>query len=378
MIDTAWEPAWLSEQPALLLALQGVLALLFGLLVHAVVDRVMRRLSHHAVLAARLVRFTRRPAQMLLPLLCLQAVIGDQPVQTALPTPRLSHWVGILIILCITSLVIRLVQAAESLIEDRYPVNGIDNLRARSVRTQTRVLTRTLMFVVGLIGAASVLMTFPSVRQIGTSLLASAGVAGIAAGLAARPVLGNLIAGIQIALTQPIRLDDVLIVEGEWGRVEEITATYVVVRIWDDRRLIVPLAYFIEQPFQNWTRRTADLIGSVFFWVDHAMPVAALREALQRLCEADPDWDRRVCVLQVTDTSERAVQLRALVSSRDAGSSWDLRCRIREQLIAHMQVHYPQYLPQTRNRLLSAADQSDFDTHPSATGPSVQHSPIAP
>jgi len=373
-MGSSWEPAWLAEQPWLVLTLECVLALLFGLLVHAVVDRLMRRLSQRAALAARLVRFTRRAAQALIPLLCLQAVIGDQTLQL----PRLSHWVGILIILCITALVIRLVQAVEDLIEDRYPINGIDNLRARTVRTQTRVLTRTLMFVVGLIGAASVLMTFPSVRQIGTSLLASAGVGGIAAGLAARPVLGNLIAGIQIALTQPIRLDDVLIVEGEWGRVEEITATYVVVRIWDDRRLIVPLEYFIEKPFQNWTRRTADLIGSIFFWVDHGMPVAALRAELQRLREADPEWDRRVCVLQVTDTSERAVQLRALVSSRDAGSGWDLRCRIREQLIAHMQSHYPQYLPQTRNRLLSNAELTAFDEHPSATGPSVQHAPITP
>ena len=352
MNELGWEPVWLTERPLLWLAAQCAVALLLGLLVHAVADRVVRRLGQRSALAQRLARYTRRPAQALIPLLFLQAVLGEQ-VAPGPQLPRLTHWVAILIILFITALVIRLVQAVEDLIEARYPINGIDNLRARSVRTQTRVLTRTVMFVLGLIGAASVLMTFPSVRQLGASLLASAGVAGIAAGLAARPVLGNLIAGVQIALTQPIRLDDVLIVEGEWGRVEEITATYVVVRIWDDRRLIVPLQYFIEKPFQNWTRQTADLIGSIFFWVDHGMPVAALREELQRLCEAAPDWDRRVCVLQVTDVSERAVQLRALVSSRDAGSGWDLRCRIREELIAYMQAQYPQFLPQTRQHLLA-------------------------
>ena len=216
------------------------------------------------------------------------------------------------------------------------------------------MLARTAMFMVGVLGVGSVLMTFPNVRQIGASLLASAGLAGIVAGLAARPVLGNLIAGLQIALTQPIRIDDVLIVEDEWGRVEEITETYVVICIWDQRRLVVPLEYFIQHPFQNWTRRNAELIGSVMFWVDYRMPVAPLREQLNEIVQAAPEWDKRVCVLQVTDMSERAMQLRVLVSAADAGRAWDLRCRVREELIAYMQREFHEMLPQIRTLVVGS------------------------
>ncbi|MEO8296691.1 MAG: mechanosensitive ion channel family protein [Burkholderiales bacterium] len=348
----AWFSEWSERYPEWF-ALGGVLlAVLAGLLLHAVGHIILRRVTQHMPVAQRLLHRARGPARWLLPLLLAQAVLSDVEPRW----PRTERWLGIAAILVVTVLVIRLIQAFGDVIQARYPVDGIDNLRARSVRTQTRVLLRTAMFLVGLLGVASVLMSFPSVRQLGTSLLASAGVAGIAAGVPARPVLGNLIAGMQIALTQPIRLDDVLIVENEWGRVEEITATYVVLRIWDDRRLVVPLQYFIEQPFQNWTRRTADLIGSVFFWVDYGMPIAPLRDELKRICEAAPEWDKRVCVLQVTDTTDRAVQLRALVSTPDAGTGWDLRCRVREELLAHMQAHYPHFLTRTRNQLIKAPE----------------------
>jgi small-conductance mechanosensitive channel len=200
-------------------------------------------------------------------------------------------------------------------------------------------------------GAAMVLMTFPGARQVGASLLASAGVIGIVAGLAAKPVFSNLIAGLQIALAQPIRLDDVLIVQGEWGRVEEITGTYVVLKIWDERRLIIPLQWFIENPFQNWTRKSASIIGTVFLWVDYRMPLAPLREASQRACEASPDWDRRLCKLQVTEAGEKSMQLRLLLTSASSGQNWDLRCSVREALIDFMQREYPQYLPLTRAEL---------------------------
>ena len=185
-------------------------------------------------------------------------------------------------------------------------------------------------------------------RQIGASLLASAGVAGLVAGIAARPVLGNLIAGLQIALSQPIRLDDVVVIQGEWGRIEEITGTYVSVRLWDQRRLIVPLQWFIENPFTNWTRNSSQIIGTVFLYVDYRMPLAPLREELARIVEHAPEWDGRVQVLQVTDATERAMQLRVLVSSLDSGLNWDLRCRVREGLLDFMQQHYPQYLPRAR------------------------------
>lgn len=212
------------------------------------------------------------------------------------------------------------------------------------------MLARTLDSIVVLIGGAMMLMTFPAVRQVGASLLASAGVLGIIAGLAARPVLGNMIAGLQIGLTQPIRLDDVVIVENEWGTIEEITSTYVVVRIWDQRRLVVPLAHWIEKPFQNWTRNSSELIGTVFLWVDYRMPLEPLRQELQRVCEAHPLWDKRVALLQVTDTTERAMQLRALVTAASSPAAWDLRCAVRESLIDFVQREYPQFLPTVRTQ----------------------------
>src|ERR1051325_3330843 len=200
-----------------------------------------------------------------------------------------------------TWLGVRCIGALEDLVIRLPPVDLADNLRARSVVTQVRVLSRSTMVLFILAGLAAVLMTIPGVRQFGASLLASAGLAGLALGIAAKPVLSNLIAGLQIALAQPIRLDDVVIVKGEWGRIEEITGTYVVVRIWDERRLVVPLNWFIENPFENWTRRSAQLIGTVFLWVDYRLPLDPLRAALARLCEEAREWDRRVCVLQVVD-----------------------------------------------------------------------------
>jgi small-conductance mechanosensitive channel len=231
-----------------------------------------------------------------------------------------------------------------------------DNLRARGIQTQTRVIARTLMGLAVLIGVALMLMTFPEIRALGASLLASAGLAGIVAGLAAKPVLGNLVAGLQIAVSQPIRLDDVLIVEGEWGRVEEITGAYVILCLWDQRRLVVPLQWFIEHPFQNWTRSTAQLIGSVFLWVDYRMPLAPLRAEAERLCSGAPEWDKRLSLLQVTDATAQAMQLRILVSSADSGKNWDLRCKVREGLVDFMQAHYAQYLP--LNRVVYDAQQA--------------------
>jgi small-conductance mechanosensitive channel len=186
------------------------------------------------------------------------------------------------------------------------------------------------------------------VRNLGASLLASAGIAGLVVGIAARPILGNLLAGLQIALTQPIRIDDVVVVEGEWGRIEEIGAAYVVVAIWDQRRLVLPLQYFIEKPFENWTRAASELLGTVFLWVDYGMPVDLLREELRRVCEASPDWDRRVAEIQVTEAGERAVQLRVLVSARDASRAWDLRCHVRERLIDYVRREHPEFLPRLR------------------------------
>ena len=202
------------------------------------------------------------------------------------------------------------------------------------------------------LGMAAESITAPLVAdRIGSALLASAGLIGLVAGIAAKPVFGNLIAGLQIAVTQPIRLDDVVIVEGEWGRIEEIGSSYVVVRIWDERRMVVPLTWFIEHPFQNWTRRSADLLGTAFLWLDYRAPIAAIRAELERICQGQPLWDGRVCVTQVTETSERAIQVRLLVSARSSGDAFDLRCLVRERMLDFLAREHPQSLPQVRARL---------------------------
>lgn len=283
----------------------------------------------------------------------LNAAVDDLPWMA-----NARHLSLVTLIVALTALTAHAIASVGRYVELSHPVTGRDNLRARSLQTQSRVLTRCLILVVGILGLSSALMTFPSVRHIGASLLASAGIAGLVIGLAAKSVLGNLLAGLQLALTQPIRIDDVLIVQGEWGRVEEVTGTYVVIRIWDDRRLIVPLQWFIENPFQNWTRRTSQLMGSIFLWVDYRMPLDPLRAEVKRICEQTPEWDRRFCNLQVTDTSERSMQLRILATAADSSSSWDLRCVLREALIGFIQREYPQYLPLDRLHLATTSPSS--------------------
>jgi small-conductance mechanosensitive channel len=265
------------------------------------------------------------------------------------------------LIAALTWLLVRAVNGYGDAVIAAHPLTAADKLEARRIHTQTRVLTRTVASVLTLAGVALMLMTIPGVRQLGASLLASAGVIGIVAGFAARPVLGNLIAGLQIGITQPIRIADVVIVEGEWGVIEEIGSAYVVVRIWDDRRLVVPLQYWVEKPFQNWTRRTAQLTGSVTLWVDYRLPLAPLRAALQRACESSPDWDRRLALLQVTEAGERAMQVRALVTAANASQAWDLRCHVREALIDFVQREHPDCLPRLRldGRDAAAASSND-------------------
>jgi small-conductance mechanosensitive channel len=237
----------------------------------------------------------------------------------------------------------------------RFRVDVADNLLARKHVTQVRILERALQILIAIVTVGVALMTIGEVRQFGVSLFASAGAAGLVVGLAARPVLSNLIAGIQIAITQPIRVEDAVVVEGEWGWIETINSTYVVVRIWDLRRLILPLTYFIEQPFQNWTHESADLLGSVLLNVDYTVPVERLREKLNQIVKASTRWDGKVAVLQVTDTPGNMVQLRALVSARDSGTAWDLRCEVREKLIAFLQQDYPGALPRQRAEITGDA-----------------------
>jgi len=255
---------------------------------------------------------------------------------------------SILIIGAVAYVLFQAVSLGEKAVLARYDITAADNLQARKVYTQVHVLSKTLYVIIGVFTVASVLMLFEEVRRFGTSILASAGVVGIIIGFAAQRTIANLFAGFQLGMTQPIRIDDVVIVEGEWGRIEEITLTYVVVRIWDDRRLIVPLSYFIEKPFQNWTRMSADILGSVFVWADYTLPIGEVRPAVQRIVEGCKDWDRRFWNLQVTDATDRAMQLRVLATAADASKAWDLRCEIREKLIAFIQQNHPQGLPKVR------------------------------
>jgi small-conductance mechanosensitive channel len=336
-----------SLSPWLATSLAATVAVLAALIVHRVGHLVLMRATRPAIVLHAVVAACRPAAQAVLPLMALQAVWQAAPDDLRY-IAGIRHLNGLALIACLTWLVVSAIGGVADGLALRFPADVADNLRARRVQTQARVLSRAAMGVAFIIGAALMLMTFPGARQVGASLLASAGVVGIVAGIAARPVFSNLIAGLQLALAQPIRLDDVLIVKGEWGRVEEITGSYVVLKIWDERRLIIPLQWFIENTFENWTRSSSQILGTVFLYLDYGAPLAPLRAELERVVADDPDWDRRVCNLRVTDTSERCMQVRVLVSAQSAGQAFDLRCRVREALLDFLQRESPQSLPQVR------------------------------
>jgi small-conductance mechanosensitive channel len=291
--------------------------------------------------------FAGRALRLILPMLAL--ILGT-PALAVSPDAKalIQNAVSLALVGTIGMILIQFVNAMSQLVLRRYQLDTADNRVARGVYTQVTVLRKIAIAVIALFAIASALMVFQPVRQLGTAMLASAGVAGIVIGFAAQKSLATLLAGFQIAMTQPIRIDDVVIVEGEWGRIEEITLTYVVVRIWDLRRLVLPITYFIEKPFQNWTRTSADILGTVFLYVDYDVPVDALRQELTRILESSPLWDRKVNVLQVTDAKERTVELRALASASNASDAWDLRCEVREKLVAFIQKNYPASLPRVR------------------------------
>lgn len=330
-------------RPWLVPALTAVALILGAAFAYRVSCKVMRRIARNMPVATELLRCGERPGMAVVILLVLGLIVRTAPAD--LPwMATVRHFLTLVLIGAIAWLAVRLISAIEKAVALRFPADVIDNLRARRIQTQTKVLTRFMMSMAVLIAIAFGLLTFPGVRDIGASLLASAGIFGIVLGIAAKPILGNLLAGLQIALTQPIRLDDVVVIEGECGRVEEITRAFVVVGLWDHRRLVVPLEYFIQKPFQNWTRKSSRILGTVYFWVDYGMPVDPLRREVRRICESSSEWDGRVCVLQVSDAAQNAKQLRVLVSSTDAAMNWDLRCEVRERLISYMLREYPAFI----------------------------------
>jgi small-conductance mechanosensitive channel len=346
------QDSWI--QPLLILA--GVLLAI--IVAHAlfffIVRRVARRTGSLAADAA--IAHGRLPSLVLLLLLAVHIALPLFPLPASLVDVS-RQILSILLIVTVAWVVIKLTNVGRDLIAHHYDITAPDNLAARKINTQYRILQKVIVTIVVILSLAAILMTFDKVKQLGAGILASAGIVGLIVGLAAQRTLGTLIAGIQIALTQPIRLDDVVIVEGEWGRVEEINLTFAVVRIWDLRRLVVPITYFLEKPFQNWTRVSADLLGAVFLSVDYAVPVDALRAELKRLVEGHPKWDGKVCGLQVTNSSERTLELRALVSAANSGDAWDLRCEVREKLVTFIQQNYPDALPRLRAEIHGEAPQ---------------------
>ena len=288
----------------------------------------------------------RQPARLII--ICLAVMLALQLIEVPSKLLGIDHILGLVLIASVAWLVIKTTYVLEDYVLAKFDVTVKDNLKARAIHTQFRLFKRIVIFIVVVLAVGLMLMTFPPVRHLGTSVLASAGILGLIVGLAAQKSLATVLAGIQIAITQPIRLDDVVIVENEWGRIEEITLTYVVVRIWDLRRLVLPITYFIEKPFQNWTRVTADILGTVFLYTDYTVPVEAVRAELERILKGSANWDGKVCVLQVTNATERALELRALMSAADASIAWGLRCEVREKLIKFIQQDYPQALPKTR------------------------------
>jgi len=324
-----------------------------GLLVHATLLYGARRLLRHTAdtrpLWDAFDRWLPGPLRLLVPVLftfvALRAVRASLPEEIVLVLDGGLH---LTLVGATAWLLVATLFAGEAVVTTHYTLDTPDNLQARKIVTQVRILRRIATAVVVFLGIAAVLLRYEPFRELGTGLLASAGIVGIVVGVAAQRTLADLIAGIQIALTQPIRVDDVVIVEGEFGWVEEITLTYVVVRVWDRRRIVMPITHFVEKPFQNWTRTSSDLIGSVFLYVDHRTPVPAVRSELERVVEASEYWDGEACALHVTDTSERAVELRAIASAQSAPQLWELRCEIREALVQYLQDEHPEALPRLR------------------------------
>ncbi len=346
----AFVPSWVTSLVVFLLAI------LLARFVHALAYRILTRVVAGMDLFWRsLVSRTEGPTRLAAITVALGFAANIAPL-----TLRETALVQQALLLCFIALVAWLANTAlhiwVTVYLRRFKLDADDNLLARKHVTQTRILRRAAGTIIFTVALSAALMSFEDVRQYGVSLLASAGVAGIVLGLALQPVLKNLFAGIQLAVTQPIRIDDALLVEGEWGKVEDITSTYVVVKLWDWRRLILPLSYFMEKPFQNWTREGSALIGTVMIYLDYRVPVATVRRKVEEIAASSRLWDRQVVNVSVTDFRETVMEVRILVSATNAGAAFDLRCEVREKLIAFLQEAYPEALPRLRAEVVPPRD----------------------
>lgn len=331
--------------PVVSLAGSALVGFLFAIVLARVLSGIASRID--AIPNDQTRGLLRGPLSLVIPTLLLIAGIRLSGLPESVQTV-LIQLDKVLVIIAVAWLIIRVILVAEASVLRRFDVGRSDNLRARKVHTQIRSLRRVATFLTIFLALGLVLLSFDGIREIGTTLLTTAGVAGIIVGFAAQKTLAMVIAGVQIAFTQPIRLGDAVVVEEEWGWIEEITLTYVVVKIWDWRRLVLPVTYFLEHPFQNWTKNSSRLIGSIYLYLDYQVPVGALREALDRALEGETRWDGEVKVVQVTDTTEHTMAVRVLLSAGDSPTLWDLRCHVRETLVTFVAENYPHALPTMR------------------------------
>lgn len=343
---------WAYWQPIVISLGIIIAALIIGAIVFQIVFVILKKIAQRSESEyfMPIVTHWRRPLRAIF-LLALVNFVLPLLNMTQGVVDVLRHLLVLGLIAAVGWLAIMSIDVVRDIIIARHTLEQKDNLLARRIQTQIRILARIAAAAIYIITIASALMTFPKVQQLGVSILASAGIAGVVIGFAAQKSLGNLLAGIQIAFTQPIRIDDVVIVEGEYGVIEEITLTYVVVRIWDKRRLIIPINYFIENTFQNWTRVTSEILGTVYLYMDYDVDVDALREELKKILDNSEFWDGQAQGIQVTNNTEDSVEVRALMSATDAPTAWSLRCQVREKLIDFLQREYPESLPRTRVEL---------------------------
>lgn len=348
-------PIWV---PAALLV---TLSLALGFTIRFILLRFIRYWqSRDRKLFKSLEKHLRGSMFLFIPLLLINVgvnYINIQPNSLVFITSSLN----IFIILSLCSILIRLINVAQDMLFIRYDINLSNNLRARKIRTQIIYVKKVAIVLLVSFCLILILFSFPGFRKFGTTILAGAGVAGIIIGFALQKSLVNLFAGIQIAFTQPIKIDDAVVVENEWGWIEEINLTYVVVRIWDLRRLVLPITYFTENPFQNWTRNNAQILGSVFLYLDYSMPLAPLRQHFEKVLSETKLWDQQTQVLQVTETTEKTMTIRLLMTAQNSPTAWDLRCYVREKMIEFVQQHYPQSLPHVRATLTDPAFERPKD-----------------
>ncbi|MGD0736063.1 MAG: mechanosensitive ion channel family protein [Terracidiphilus sp.] len=331
-------------------------AIAVALVAHFIVFKLLQRhaLRKPGIVDQSLVKHGKLPARWIFPLLAVLAVLPGLPLPPILMA-ALEHITGLGLIAAIAWLVLLFIEITSDVLAGRYRMDVEDNLVARRIQTQFQMLHRIMVVLVSVVTLSVMLMTFPVIKHIGMSLLASAGVATIVVGMAMKGTLSNIIAGVQIAFAQPFRLEDAVVIEGEWGWIEEIGTMYVVVRIWDLRRLVLPLSYFLDHPFQNWTRTSAQILGNTILYADYSVPMDPLRAELRRICQTTKLWRGQVCVLQASDATEHTVQLRALMDARNSSDAWDLRCLVREGLIDFLQKNYPQSLPRVRGEFAQSA-----------------------